>query len=217
MNYLIRYQTAHKDLIPDGIIGKRTCAAFLRDYPEIPGEIAFAHFIAQCKVESNGFSAGRENLNYSAEGLIKTFRKYFKDHEINLFARHPIQIANRVYANRIGNGDARSNDGWFFRGTGPLQLTGRNNITAYFKYAGLPLDSSPDIILEDKHYFRSAVWFFSKNNLWDSCENADSVCALQVSKGVNLGNVASLGNPNGWIDRRDATKEICRNLGIKYG
>jgi putative chitinase len=89
-----------------------------------------AAFLAQCGHESGGWTVFEENLNYSAKGLMGIFKKYFPTEDIaNQYARQPQKIANRVYANRMGNGDEASNDGWTYRGRGPIQLTGRSNYT----------------------------------------------------------------------------------------
>ena len=90
-------------------------------------------FLAQIAHESGGFNAVKENLNYGAKGLMGTFKKYFPDEETALaYERQPEKIANRVYANRMGNGDEESGDGFKYRGRGLIQLTGKNNYTAFW-------------------------------------------------------------------------------------
>ena len=87
-----------------------------------------AAFMAQCAHESGGFTMLSENLNYSAQGLMGVFKKYFPTAELaNAYARQPEKIANRVYANRMGNGPEESGDGYKFRGRGLIQLTGKDN------------------------------------------------------------------------------------------
>jgi putative chitinase len=92
-------------------------------------------FLAQCGHESANFTRFKENLNYSAEGLLKTFPKYFKTKELaEKCARQPEKIANVVYANRMGNGNSESGDGWKYRGRGAIQITGFNNYKSIENY-----------------------------------------------------------------------------------
>ena len=94
--------------------------------------LRFCHLIAQLALESGEFRYVEENLNYSADRLMVVFPKYFKDKATaQRYARHPEMIANRVYANRMGNGDEASGDGWKYRGRGYIQLTGKQNYLAY--------------------------------------------------------------------------------------
>ena len=127
-----------------------------------------AAFIAQCAHESGGFTIMEENLNYSAPGLRKIFGKYFPTDDIaNQYARKPEKIANRVYANRMGNGDESTGDGWKFRGRGLIQLTGRSNYTrcsqAFFDDSTLV--DNPDILTQPYYALNSACWFWNSNNL----------------------------------------------------
>ena len=102
-----------------------------------------AGFLAQCGHESVGFTVLKENLNYSAEGLNKTFKKYFPTVEsAQPYARNPEKIANKVYANRMSNGDEASGDGYRFRGRGAIQLTGRDNYSQFAKAVGLTLEEA---------------------------------------------------------------------------
>ena len=99
-----------------------------------------AHFFAQTAHESGGFKAFSENLNYSAKGLRGIFGKYFPtDLSAQMYARQPERIANRVYANRMGNGPESSGDGWKYRGRGALQLTGKFSYQAFADYIGRPV------------------------------------------------------------------------------
>ena len=102
-----------------------------------------AGFLAQCSHESNNFRILEENLNYSADALIKVFPKYFKSlDEAKLYARNPEKIANKVYANRMGNGDEASGDGFKYRGRGFIQLTGKNNYQMFAETLKLSLDET---------------------------------------------------------------------------
>ena len=125
-------------------------------------------FIAQCAHESGGFAVMQENLNYSADGLQKIFGKYFTNPQIAAqYARQPEKIANKVYANRMGNGDEASGEGWKYRGRGLIQLTGKHNYTkcseAFFD--DHTLLEQPDILVQPYYALNSACWFWNANNL----------------------------------------------------
>lgn len=130
-------------------------------------------FLAQCGHESGNFSLTVENLNYSAEGLLKIFGKYFTKETAPQYARKPEKIANRVYANRMGNGDEASGDGWKFRGRGYIQLTGKDNYITCGNSIGTDLLESPEYLTSVEGAVVSACWFWDKNNLnpiADRCE-----------------------------------------------
>lgn len=130
-----------------------------------------AGFLAQCGHESAGFSVLKENLNYSADGLNNIFAKYFKNagRDAAPYARQPEKIANLVYANRMGNGDEKSGDGWRYRGRGPIQLTGKDNYRAFANdYFDDPetLLNDPDLLTDHiPTSLLAAVWFWQKNKL----------------------------------------------------
>lgn len=205
MNYLKSYQLS-LGLVPDGVVGKKTAAAMMRDL-NIATPVHFAHFIAQARHESQDFSRGRENLNYSFPGLLKHFAKYFRLAELASYANKPVKIGNRIYANRMGNGDEASGDGFKYRGGGALQVTGKNNYQAYFKSVGLPEDSDPDLLAQGGHYFKSAKWYFDVNHVWNNCGTAQD-CVLKVSKHINLGNANATGKPIGLDDRDTLTRQM---------
>ena len=127
-------------------------------------KLRLAHFMAQIEHES-GLKPIAENLNYSANGLRKTFGKYFTDLEAIKYQRKPEQIANRVYANRMGNGNEASGDGWKFRGRGFIQITGKNNYTVLSKDTRIDYLNNPDLLLIEANAMISALWFWQKNNL----------------------------------------------------
>ena len=149
-----------------------------------------AHFFGQCAHESGNFKVFSENLNYSAEGLNKIFGKYFVRAGRNAapYARNPQKIANVVYANRMGNGPESSGDGWKFRGRGPIQLTGRDNYTAFAAAIGRPdVLTNPDIVCGELA-FESALWFFRKNGLLDIANRGvDRATITLITKRVNGG------------------------------
>jgi putative chitinase len=141
-----------------------------------------AMFIAQIGHESGSLKYVKENLNYSAQGLRKVFPKYFLTDEIALqYERKPEAIANRVYANRMGNGDEKSGDGWKYRGRGLIQLTGKTNYERTMK--GLNI-SDPLYFETPEGASRSAGWFWKTNKLNELSEQND---VLKVTKVINGG------------------------------
>ena len=150
--------------------------------------IRAAHFFAQTSHETGGFKAFSENLNYSAQGLQGIFGKYFPGTLEESYARQPEKIANRVYADRMGNGNEASGDGWKFRGRGALQLTGKANYEAFAKYLGTnEVMENPDLVAT-KYSFDSAMFFFEKNKLWAICDKGINVAAiLELTKRINGG------------------------------
>ena len=149
-----------------------------------------AHFLAQCGHESGGFRVTQENLNYSAKGLNGIFKKYFPtEAAAAAYARNPQKIANKVYSNRMGNGSEASGDGYKFRGRGYIQLTGRDNYTAFGKSIGEDIPNNPDLVAS-KYALASAAWFFSKNGLHKIAdEGASDVVVTKITKRVNGGTI----------------------------
>ena len=148
-----------------------------------------ASFLAQCGHESGGFTVLQENLNYSAEGLNKIFKKYFPTLEsAQPYARKPELIANKVYANRMGNGDEQSGEGYRYRGRGPIQLTGKDNYTACsdFLFQDDTLLKDPDMLLDPEYALHSACWFWWKNDLNTFADSAD---LLTMTKRINGGTI----------------------------
>jgi len=150
--------------------------------------IRAAHFFAQTSHETGGFKAFSENLNYSAQGLQGIFGKYFPGTLEESYARQPEKIANRVYADRMGNGNEASGDGWKFRGRGALQLTGKANYEAFAKYLGTnEVMENPDLVAT-KYSFDSAMFFFEKNKLWAICDKGiNDAAILELTKRINGG------------------------------
>lgn len=161
--------------------------------------VEVAHFLAQCGHESGGFRVVNENLNYSAKGLMGIFKKYFPTSVLaEQYQRKPEKIANRVYASRMGNGDEISGEGFKFRGRGYIQLTGKQNYTAFGKAIGVDICANPDLVAT-KYPLLSAAWFFSKNCL-SKCKDASDASVLAVTKCVNGGTI-------GLADRQKHFKE----------
>ena len=184
----------------DGAFGPGTLKAAAAFYKLSPNRAA--HFFAQTAHESGNFKAFSENLNYSAKGLRGVFRKYFPtDALANAYARQPQKIANRVYANRMGNGPESSGDGWKFRGRGALQLTGHDNYQAFANYINRPdVMTNPDLVAGEL-CFESALWFFDRNKLWGICDQGiNDGAILALTKRIN-------GGTHGLDDRKLKTKK----------
>jgi putative chitinase len=149
-----------------------------------------AHFLAQCGHESGGFRLTQENLNYSAKGLNGIFRKYFPtEASAAAYARNPQKIANKVYGGRMGNGPESSGEGYKFRGRGYIQLTGKENYTAFGKSIGVDILSNPDSVAST-YALASAAWFFSKNGLHKIAdEGASDIVVTKITKRVNGGTI----------------------------
>lgn len=152
-----------------------------------------ASFLAQVGYESAQLVYRAENLNYSAKGLMVTFRKYFPSlATANSYARKPIKIASRVYANRMGNGTEASGDGWKFRGRSYIQITGKNNYTAMAKYLGISIDKLIAFLETEEGAWAGAGWFWVYRDL-DRFDDD-----LKVHKETLLIN----GGENGLADRQ---------------
>lgn len=152
--------------------------------------LRLSHFLAQCGHESGGFRITQENLNYSAKGLQSIFKKYFPSEAIALdYAKKPQKIANRVYGGRMGNGNEASGDGFKFRGRGYIQLTGRDNYTAFGKSIGVAIEDNPDLVATD-YALASAAWFWSKNGLNKIADTgATDAAVTMITKRVNGGTI----------------------------
>lgn len=175
-----------KGHIPDVVIAQipDTAKKF-----NITTNLRLAHFLSQCGHESGGFKAVSENLNYSADGLKRTFGKYFPGNLAESYARQPEKIAARVYGGRMGNGDESSKEGFKFRGRGYIQLTGKANYTSFTKFIGEDCIANPDLVAT-KYPLASAAFFFDSNKLWSICDKgADDATVTAVTKRVNGGTI----------------------------
>ena len=173
--------------VPDAVIAQipETAAKF-----GITTNLRLAHFLAQCALESMNFTAVVENLNYSAQRLLQVFPKYFKNVDVNAYARNPQMIGSRVYANRMGNGDEASGDGFKFRGRGYIQLTGKNNYQAFSGFIGEDCVANPDLVATT-YPLASAGFFFNSNSIWAICDQgASDAIVSKVSTRVNGANPA---------------------------
>lgn len=185
-------------LTPDGLFGPATLKAATTHF-KLTSEQS-AHFFGQCNVETGNFSVFTENLNYSAQALIKSWPSLFNASNVSEYAGHPEKIANRAYANRMGNGDEASGDGWRFKGAGAIQLSGKANYQAF----ATAMDNSaimtnPDLVATD-YAFESALFYFTSNKLWSLCTNIDTPSITKVTEEINGGN-------NGLAERIKATNQ----------
>jgi putative chitinase len=147
-----------------------------------------AAFLAQTAHESGGFNFIKENLNYSAEGLQKIFKKYFPTPELaQQYARQPEKIANRVYSGRMGNGDEASGDGWKFCGRGVIQLTGRFNYTKFAESLEMDIDEAVAYLETPEGAVVSAGWFWDKNKLNAICDRDDFILLTKRINGGTIG------------------------------
>jgi putative chitinase len=147
-----------------------------------------AAFIAQIAHESGGFNFVKENLNYSAKGLMGTFKKYFPNEALaKQYERQPEKIANRVYANRMSNGDEASGDGYKFCGRGLIQLTGRANYTKFAQDLGISLDETVKYLETPEGAVSSAGWFWDQNNLNSYCDKDDFIGLTKRINGGTIG------------------------------
>ena len=190
---LIDFQKKY-NLIPDGVFGRQTAqkiaSVFKIKHP--------AEFFGQVCHESGDLILKEENLNYSEKRLLQVFPKYFNLTNVNSYANKPQEIGNRVYGGRMGN--KNPNDGYYFRGRGAIQLTGRDNYKSFENWLvqkGLckpnEIMLNPDLVWKE-FYIESAIWFFDKNNLW----NINDVTIL--TKRIN-------GGTNGLQDRINRTQK----------
>lgn len=180
-----------KGVIPESILSQipETAKKF-----NITTPLRLAHFLSQCAHESGNFTVFKENLNYSAEGLKKTFGKYFPGNLNESYAKKPDKIANRVYGNRMGNGDESSGDGYKYSGRGAIQLTGKDNYAAFDKYVDDDILNNPGLVAT-KYPLMSAAFFFQKNNLWSICDKGSNTATItSLTKRIN-------GGTNGLNDR----------------
>lgn len=184
----------------DGVLGRGTLKAFMKYYHLSPEQTA--HFFGQAAHESADFEQLVENLDYSKEGLLKIFGKYFTTATAEQYARKPEKIANKVYANRMGNGPETSGDGWKYRGRFCIGLTGKTN------YYNFSVDQNDNIILSDpdkvllKYAIIAGMFFFKTNLLWSQAKRpVDDESIKLITKRIN-------GGYNGLADRITKTKKF---------
>lgn len=165
-----------------------------------------AAFLAQCAHESGGFKAIKENLNYRPPTLLKLFKKYFDEATANHYCSLPNKqeaIANRIYANRMGNGPEESGDGYRYCGRGLIQLTGKDNYTRYAQSTEQTVEEASEHLTTFEGCVQSAAWFWEANNL---NQFADSGDILTMTKRINGGTI-------GLEDRIKHYNHACQVLG----
>ena len=172
-------------------------------------QLRLSHFVGQMSAESN-LKPIEENLRYSEGRLLDVFPKYFTPITAKQYAMQPSKIANKVYANRMGNGDEKSGDGYRFRGRGFLMITGKNNyreLTEWANKNGIDADylNNPDLLLREADSIISALWYWSVNNI---NQYADKDDILSVSRIINVGNAKSNVTPHGMQNRIIATNKF---------
>lgn len=158
------------------------------DKYEINTKNRVAGFLAQCGHESADFTVLKENLNYGAKGLVATFKKYFPDEATALkYERQPEKIANRVYANRMSNGDEASGDGYKYRGRGAIQLTGKDNYTRFAAAIGKTIEETVAHLETLDGAIESACWFWKTNGLNAIADKDDIVAMTKKINGGTIG------------------------------
>ena len=153
--------------------------------------LRIAAFLGQCGHESEGFTAVKEDLNYSTQALTLTWPKRFPADIAPQYARQPEKIANRAYADRLGNGPVESGDGWKHRGRGAIQVTGKDNYIAFAKAAGKTYEEVFAYLETKEGAVESACWYWSTRGL---NALADKGAFVSITKAIN-------GGTNGINDR----------------
>ena len=172
--------------------------------------LRLAHFLSQVNHESGDMKYIEENLNYSAKRLLQVFPKYFKNiYEAKKYEYKPEKIANKIYANRMGNGDEASADGWRYRGRGPIQLTGKNNYILFANWVkNKDIINNPDLILKDNDLLVLTAFFYwdyrKINNIIIDNANQYEICK-KVTRAIN-------GGYNGLDDRWQRFQKIYNKI-----
>jgi len=184
--------------VPDSVIEElpKTMETF-----KINTKLRLAHFLSQVAHESGNFKFIEENLNYSDKALLAVFGKYFDEELAEEYHRQPEKIANRVYANRMENGNEDSGEGWKFRGRGYIQLTGKHNYSLFNEYVDEDVIETPDTVSE-QYPLLSAGWFWFENGLNRVADTgSDDEVVKKITRRVN-------GGYNGLEDRLHHFKEF---------
>ena len=166
----------------DGSFGPNTARAIAKHYELSPARAA--HLLGQASHESAGFRLVRENLNYTSETMMRVWPSRFRTlEEAQPFARNPKALADKVYSNRMGNGEG---EGHVHIGRGFLQLTGKDNYKAFAADMRVPEIMQDPSLVETEYAFETALWFFEKNNLFEIADKGVSNDTIkQITKRVN--------------------------------
>jgi len=184
MSDAIKALQAKVGATPDGAFGPNTARAIAKHYELSPQRAA--HLLGQASHESMGFRVVRENLNYTSETMMRVWPSRFRTlEEAQPFARNPKALADKVYSNRMGNGEG---EGHLYIGRGFLQLTGKNNYKAFAADMRVPEIMQDTSLVETDYAFETALWFFEKNNLFAIADNGvNDETIRQITKRVNGG------------------------------
>jgi putative chitinase len=170
---------------PDGDFGKGTLTKGLEFFKMTPERAA--HFFGQTAHETGGFTVFTENLNYSAQGLQATFGKYFPGNLEESYAKNPEKIASRVYADRMGNGNEASGDGFKYRGRGLIQLTGKTNYTWFAASLEITPEEAAEYMGTFEGAAQSACWFWETNKLNQWADKGDIEKMTKIINGGTIG------------------------------
>lgn len=174
MNAMVDFDK-YSDFIPDKLFQNN-----------IDTDNRMAGFLSQVGHESGGFLRLEENLMYSAKRLLQVFPKYFNETTAKNAEYKPQVIANKIYANRMGNGNESTNDGFRFRGRGLIQLTGYYNYLKCGNDIGKNLIENPDYLLTIEGAIDSAIWYWNNRN----CNKyADVLDIIGLTKAINGGTI----------------------------
>ena len=177
------YESTHAPIIEAFIDPlNKTLEAF-----DITTSPRIAMFLAQCGHESAGFMVREENLNYRGDRLAVVFPKYFHDVDVNEYAHNPEKIANRVYADRMGNGPESSGDGYRYRGRGLIQLTGKDNYSRFAHACDMSIEEAVEYMSTPAGAVHSAGWFWDAHKLNDPSDNEDVERVTRIINGGTIG------------------------------
>ncbi len=176
-----------KGHVPDAVIAQ---IPEVMDKFQINTPLRLCHFLAQCGHESGNFKAVNENLNYGAKGLRGIFPKYFPTDALAAeYERKPEKIANKIYGGRMGNGPEATGEGYKYRGRGYIQLTGKDNYSAFDKVVTEDITANPDLVAT-KYPLLSAAWFWNSRKLNELADKgATDADVTAITKKVNGGTI----------------------------
>lgn len=185
MKYIKIFQKDN-NLLSDGVIGIKTLLK-MKEVFKLSTIEDTAHFVGQLHHETAGFKYGEENLNYSAKGLLLIFPRYFNRGTAEEYKKQPERIANKVYANRMGNGPEESGDGWKFRGKWAIQVTGKNNHIFFSKYMNDSRILKDPINVIKRYYWDAALWYFRSNSLFNITKTVNYNSIRKLTRRINGG------------------------------